>query len=74
MAEGAIEFPWRALVRDLKIVIERAADGAAVAWFPEPLDPIVTHPSGRRWAARKANHLYLLRLEGAEEESRKAER
>jgi hypothetical protein len=47
IAAGAVSYPWRALLRGLETVIERASDGQAVAWFPNALDNIVTHPSGR---------------------------
>jgi WD40 repeat protein len=66
IAVGASVFPWRALSRNQETVVERAADGAVVAWFPERLANIGTQPSGRLWAGAKSNHLYLLRLEGAQ--------
>ncbi|HEX4146846.1 MAG TPA: TIR domain-containing protein [Pirellulales bacterium] len=66
IAVGASVFPWRALSRNQETVVERAADGAVVAWFPERLANIGTQPSGRLWAGAKGNHLYLLRLEGAQ--------
>ena len=61
---GAARLPWRALVRGLETVIETAASGEAVAWYPAALESIITHPSGRVWAGSVASHLHLIRLEG----------
>jgi WD40 repeat protein len=68
IAAGAVAYPWRAVSRGQETVIERANDGQAVAWFPAALEHIATHPSGRVWAGSVGNHLYLIRLEGAEED------
>jgi hypothetical protein len=68
IAAGAASYPWRARRRGLETVIERASDGQAVALFPAALGHIATHPSGRVWAGSAGNHLYLIRLEGPEEE------
>jgi WD40 repeat protein len=68
IAAGASVFRWRARVRNLDTIVEQSTGGATVARFPEPLADIATHPSGRLWAGAKGNHLYLLRLEGAEGE------
>jgi WD40 repeat protein len=68
IAEGATAYPWRALCRGQETLIERASDGQPVAWFPAVLKNIATHPSGRVWAGSVGNHLYLIRLEGLEEE------
>jgi hypothetical protein len=69
-AAGATSYPWRALHRGFETVIERASDGQAVAWFPAALNHITTHPSGRIWAGSESegHHLYLIRLEGPDEE------
>jgi len=57
--------PFRVLTRGLETVIEEAATGRPVAWFPYALKHIATHPSGLLWAGAAGSHLYLLRLEGA---------
>jgi WD40 repeat protein len=70
IAEGfneAGEFPWRAVNRGNETVIEPAAGGEPVAWFPVALLHISTHPSGRIWAGSVANHLYIIQLEGEPE-------
>jgi WD40 repeat protein len=64
IAGGPGRFPWRAVARGLEMVVE-SADGRAVAWFPDVLLALVTHPSGRAWAARSDSHVYLITLEGA---------
>jgi WD40 repeat protein len=61
---GAFRLPWRALARSLETLIEGAATGQPIAWFPEKLEPIATHPNGRVWAGASHNHLYHFRLEG----------
>jgi hypothetical protein len=68
IAAGAVAYPWRAVSRGQETVIERASDGQAVAWFPAALETRATHPTGRVWAGSVGNHLYLIRLEGPEEE------
>jgi hypothetical protein len=64
IAAGAGCYPYRALSRDQETVIEPAAGGDPVAWFPDALYRITTHPSGRIWADSVANHLYVIQLEG----------
>jgi WD40 repeat protein len=61
---GTGEFPWRALSRRDETVIEPAVGGEPIAWFPAQLDHITTHPSGRVWAGKVENHLYIIQLEG----------
>jgi WD40 repeat protein len=61
------EFPWRALNRGNETVIEPAAGGEPIAWFPAPLRYISTHPSRRIWAGSVANHVYIIQLEGEPE-------
>jgi hypothetical protein len=63
-AAGRKRSRWRALRRSLETVIEPAAGGDPIAWFPAVLDNITTHPSGRSWAGSVGNHLYLIQLEG----------
>jgi WD40 repeat protein len=58
------DFPWRAIVDREDTVIEPAGGNEAVAWFPARLSELATHRSGRIWAGRVSNHLYLIRLEG----------
>jgi WD40 repeat protein len=55
---------WRALGRALETVIEDARPRQPVAWFPEALQSIATHPSGRTWAGPVQEHLYIIMLEG----------
>ncbi len=63
-AEGATESPWRAMMRNLETVIEPASGGEPIAWFPEALDNITTHPSGRVWAGSVGHHVHIIQLEG----------
>ena len=56
---------WRALARGTETMIEAAAATGPIAWFPEAIDHIVTHPGGRSWAGANANHVYMITLEGA---------
>jgi len=67
IAAAGIVFRWRAMNRSLETVIEPAGSGEVVAWFPAAMDHITTHPSGRIWAGSVSNHLYIIRLEGADE-------
>jgi hypothetical protein len=60
----ARDFPWRALNRGNETVIEPAAGGEPIGWFPAVLEYISTHPSGRMWAGSVGNHLYIIQLEG----------
>jgi WD40 repeat protein len=64
VAAGAARFPWRALVRALESVVEEAATGRAVAWLPDMVFGLMTHPAGRCWAGVSGSHLYLFTLEG----------
>jgi len=56
---------WRALARAAETVIEAPDATGPIAWFPDAIDHIVTHPDGRSWAGAKANHVYMITLEGA---------
>ena len=51
----------------LETVIEPAAGGDPIAWFPYALSHIATHPSGRLWAGSVGGHLYMIQLEGEPE-------
>ncbi len=66
VAAGAERFPWLALVRIKETLVEDAATGECVAWFPEMLRSIIVHPSGRAWVGGVGMYLCLLRLEGCE--------
>jgi WD40 repeat protein len=68
MAAGAVAFPYRAIGLSLETAIKRASDGQSLAWFPAVLLDNATHPSGRVWAGAVGNILYLIRLEGVEED------
>ena len=58
IATGSRGFPLRVLPRGLETVVERADSGKSVAWFPENVKSIATHPSGslcdRAWWERNA--------------------
>jgi hypothetical protein len=56
---------WRALRRGLETLIEPAAGGVPIAWFPVALDHITTHPSRRIWTGSVGNHRYIIQLEEA---------
>jgi len=58
---------WRALARGPDTVIESTTGGGPVARFPESLEHIIAHRGGRSWAGAKANHVYLITLEGVAE-------
>ena len=66
-AEASLGLPWRAIARN-QTVIQSAKGGNPVARFPIALERIATHSSGRRWAGASGNTLYLLQLEGVENE------
>ena len=66
IATGSRGFPLRVLPRGLETVVERADSGKSVAWFPENLKSIATHPSGRTWAGAVASYLCLFTLECGE--------
>jgi WD40 repeat protein len=55
---------WRALPGNLATVIETVSDSQPVAWFPQALHEIASHPSGRLWAGAAGNYLCLFILEG----------
>jgi WD40 repeat protein len=63
IASGPDRYPWRAIAHELETVI-KPITGEPVAWFPEALSWIVTHRSGRTWAAKSGSHVYLIRLCG----------
>jgi WD40 repeat protein len=56
---------YRAMNRGMETVIETSDNGVEVAWFPDALEELITHPSKLVWAGTINNHLLLLRLEGA---------
>ena len=64
IAGGARAFPLRAVWRALETVMEDAATGEPVAWFPAALNRIATHPYGCAWAGAVANHVQIITLEG----------
>ncbi len=55
---------WRAEARMPETVIEPAAGGPAVAWFPTVLHLIDIHQSGRIWTGSAMEHLYVIELDG----------
>lgn len=65
IAAGAVAYPWLALVRSANETEWVFAEtGTTVAWFPAPMLPIVTHPSGRMWCGVEYTKQFFLRLEG----------
>jgi WD40 repeat protein len=55
---------YRAMPKDgLETSIESATSGE-IAWWPEELEGIATHPSGRTWAGITGRSLCMFRLEG----------
>jgi WD40 repeat protein len=62
LAAGASRFPFRAVHRGREVVVEAAAAGEAVGWFPTAPASIVTHPAGRTWAGAADGHVYLFTL------------
>jgi WD40 repeat protein len=65
IAGGAETFALRAVRRGLETVIETAAEGREVAWFPAKLRDLATHPSGRMWAGvMGVTYVVIIRLEG----------
>jgi len=69
IAAGPSRFPLRAVARGPDTVVERANDGVPVAWFSPAITEIVTRHSGRTWAGASGNHVCIITLEGAEENS-----
>ena len=66
IADAGERSPWLVSKRGLESVIEPAAGSDPIAWFAARLVNIATHPSGRSWAGSVGNHLYIIRLEGAD--------
>jgi hypothetical protein len=67
IAGGAETVPLRAVTRGLETVIETAAEGRELAWFPAGLYELATHPSDRMWAGKVGNYVAIIRLEGEPE-------
>jgi WD40 repeat protein len=63
IADGATYFPFRAVARVSQTVIDDAATGQPIAWFPVAFTSLTTHPDGRRWAGARHSQIYLLHLE-----------
>ncbi len=63
IAAGSAARPFRALARKGATVIEEAASGAPVAWFPAEIKLITTDATGQVWAGSSGNYLALIRLE-----------
>jgi WD40 repeat protein len=61
---GATAIPVRTRSWNHETVFEPMAGGSAAPWFPDPLDPVTTHPDGRTFGGSVGPHLVLLRLEG----------
>ena len=55
---------YGALVGELETVIEDSVRRQTVAWYPEHLSPLTTHPSGRLWAGAVRTHVHIFKLEG----------
>jgi WD40 repeat protein len=67
IAGGVETFPLRAVTRSLETIIETAAEGRELAWFPARLNRHATHPSGRMWAGAMESYVAIIRLEGEPE-------
>jgi WD40 repeat protein len=63
IAAGDCAIPLLALARNRETVVERAASGVPVAWFPLNLDGLTTHPSRPIWTGVSRNRLHIIRLE-----------
>ena len=68
IAAGPEAHAYRALERGREAVIEDAAGGTPVAWFPIGLDKITTHPTQSIWAGGVGSYLCLIKLEGGGKE------
>lgn len=64
VATGADRFPWQAIASQGETVIERAADGRVIAWFPKSLSDLNLNASGTLWAGSADTQLVFIRLEG----------
>jgi WD40 repeat protein len=62
IAAGPRRFSRRAVSRGLETVIE-SHGGQEVAWFPDVLLSIVTHPSGNTWMGRSGSHVGIITFE-----------
>ena len=57
-------FPWQCLAGSLETTIGPIECSEPLACFPEVLNHITTHPSGRVWAGGSDEHVCILQLEG----------
>jgi WD40 repeat protein len=57
-------YPWRAAAQWPETVIKAVATRQPLAWFPEAVSDLATHPSGRTWAGGVGDYLCLFTLEG----------
>jgi WD40 repeat protein len=65
IAGGAVQYPWRGIGCGLvETIFESQVTGKRVGSFPVGLHSLATYPYGRTWAGARANHLYVLMLEG----------
>jgi hypothetical protein len=65
IAGGPHSFPLYALAHDGETIVQDAATGLALGWFPVSFDHVATNPRMRSWCGVAHNHLYLITLEGA---------
>ena len=63
VAAGPSRFPLRAFCSAVETQV-RTAEGGPVAWFPEGIEHITTHPSGLAWAGAVGNHILIMQVEG----------
>ncbi|HRZ84121.1 MAG TPA: hypothetical protein P5069_16860, partial [Candidatus Hydrogenedentes bacterium] len=63
IAAGPALHPLRVLARKGEMVIEDAASGMPVDWFPAGYILITAAATGQVWAGVSANYLGLIRLE-----------
>jgi hypothetical protein len=64
IAGGSSAFPWRIVRRSPDTSIQSATTGEAIAWFPQQLAELCTHPAGRTWAGSGDTYVALFTLEG----------
>jgi WD40 repeat protein len=64
VAAGCARFTWIALSQTLETIVLEAASQQPLAWFPESIAHLCTHPSGRIWAGCVGSYLCLFTLEG----------
>lgn len=67
LAGGPESFPYVAVSNERETILKFAALRLEVAWLPQVLEQITTHPSGRLWCgiSRGSNCFHIFTLEGS---------